>query len=81
LFEELDLHFWQSQTKLCFVASRCKSEGIRGGDAAARVVVRDFTANPGAMDVFGITVGTPPTDGWSAAGDSRGDRGEPTLIK
>jgi len=59
LFEELDLHFWPSQTNFVLVRMGAKSKSFAESMQRHGVLVRDSSANPGCDGCVRITVGTP----------------------
>ncbi len=61
-------------------ANRCESEGIRRVDAAARSSGPRLIGKPRLRWMCAGHRWDAPTDGWSAAGNSRGDHGDPTPL-
>jgi len=59
LFEELDLHFWPSQTNFVLVRVGAKAKPFVEAMQRRRILVRDSSANPGCDGCVRITVGTP----------------------
>src|SRR6202158_1986972 len=59
LFEELDLHFWPSQTNFVLVRVGAQAKAFVGSLQRLGVLVRDSSANPGCDGCVRITVGTP----------------------